>query len=241
MQQLDARGLRALAVERDAVAQLVERLAIRHAAHARLVRALELVARMHQPLGKAAVVGEDDEPVRVVIETAHGIEVPANLRALEQIDDGGTLLGVDARAHVAARLVEQDVAALRLRQAAAVDANVVGHRIGARAELAHGRAVDHHAAVEDQLLGGAARRDARLRQLADVPVLPVRHVPELHGVVGAELRTRQLGGVEVPLADVDRPVRRLRPERVHHHVVGVQAEEHVGEDRVVVDAPRVFR
>ena len=48
--------------------------------------------------------------------------------------------------------------------AAAVHADVVVRRVGLGAELAHGGAVDRHAALQHQLLARAARGDARLRQ-----------------------------------------------------------------------------
>src|SRR5688500_16394770 len=152
--------LRALAVERDALAQAIQRFGVGDAAYTRLVRPLEPVARVHQAFGETAVVGEDEQPVRVVVEASHGIEIAANAGALEQLDHSRAMFGIAARAHIAARLVHQEVTALGPRQPAAVHADVVGGRVGARAKLAHGFAVHHHAAVDDQLLGGPPRGDA---------------------------------------------------------------------------------
>ena len=52
---------------------------------------------------------------------------------------------------------------------------------------------------------------------------------------------RERVGVEQPLAGDVRAVGRLGPERVEHHVVGVQREQQIGKDRVEVDPVAVLR
>ena len=48
---------------------------VRHALHARLVDLLDLVARMRQARGQLAVVGEHQQPFRVVVEPPDRIDV----------------------------------------------------------------------------------------------------------------------------------------------------------------------
>ena len=74
----------------------------------------------------------------------------------------------------------------------------------------------------------------------DVPVFPVGGVPELDRVVGLEIRRVPRVGMEQPFAHDPRPVRSRRPQPVRHHVVGVEAQQEVREDRIVVDALEVL-
>src|SRR3989475_3830276 len=84
-----------------------------------------------------------------------------------------------------------------------------------------------------------ARRHPGLTLLADVPVLPVGHVPEPHPAPGTGLRRAERVGVEQPLAGDARARGPVGPERVKHHVVRMQAEQQVREDRVEVGAVQV--
>ena len=81
----------------------------------------------------------------------------------------------------------------------------------------------------------AAGANALLRELADAPVLAVHLVPEVDGVGGVEAVRPDRLGLEVPLADDLGPVDRTRPQGVEHHVVGVERDERVREEREVVD------
>ena len=77
----------------------------------------------------------------------------------------GRCCGSDAAGDVAARLVQEDVAARARRlDPPAVDADVVGVGIRLRSELRDGRAVDRDAALRISSSGGAARRDAGGRE-----------------------------------------------------------------------------
>src|SRR5262249_25561918 len=127
--------------------------------------------------GEIAVVRQDEQALRVVIEAADGVDVLAY--ALQKIDDRRALLRIRPRRHVPARLVEQQIhVTLGDLDAPAVDADVVAGRVGLRAQLANRFAVDAHAALEHQLLAGAARRDPGLRENLLKPfhlVRPVYH------------------------------------------------------------------
>src|SRR5207244_9967158 len=85
------------------------------------------------------------------------------------------------------------------------------------------------------------RADAELALLADVPVLAVGPFPEVDPLCGVELGSRERVWMEKPVAGDAGAPRRLRPERVEHHVVGVEADEEIRENRVVVNAPWLFR
>ncbi len=69
---------RAPAFERDAAAQPLEIPLVGHALDQRLVRALQLVARMRHALGELAVVGEDDQALGLEVEPPDRIEVPVD-------------------------------------------------------------------------------------------------------------------------------------------------------------------
>jgi hypothetical protein len=148
VQQHDVGGQRALAVQRNAFPQPIDRLPIGHSCHLRFVGAIHFVAWMRQRRGELAVVGEQEQAFSVVVEPSDRIDVLAY--AAEQIDDGGTPLRIRPRGHVPLRLVEEDVArALRGLHAAAVDADVVSRRIGLDAHFADGLPVDRHASFGD--------------------------------------------------------------------------------------------
>jgi hypothetical protein len=61
LDQRHVRRRRAAALDDHAVAQAVERAAVRQPAHADVVLALHLVARVHQPLGQLAVVRQQQQ------------------------------------------------------------------------------------------------------------------------------------------------------------------------------------
>jgi hypothetical protein len=76
---------------------------------------------------------------------------------VQQIDHRRPPLRIGPGRHVAARLVQQNVAVLLDDlDPPAIDANVVVRRIRLRTQLAHGDAVHRDAALEHQLLRGAA-------------------------------------------------------------------------------------
>jgi hypothetical protein len=118
---------------------------------------------MRQPCGQLAIVGQEEQPLAVVVETPDGIHVFAD--AFEEIDDRLTALRIGASGDDASRLVHQDVAmTLRRTEAPAIDPDVISHRIGLDPHLPDRPAVDGDAALFDQLFSGPARGHASLRQ-----------------------------------------------------------------------------
>jgi hypothetical protein len=115
-----------------------------------------------QARGQLAVVGEEQESLRVVVQPADRVDV--FLHAFQEIHDRRPSLGVASGRHVAARLVEQDVALPLLRlDAPPVDLDLVLVGIGLRSQRADRLPVDLDAPLGDQLLGGPARGDPRGR------------------------------------------------------------------------------
>ena len=101
-----------------------------------------------------AVVREEKHARRVPVEASHGHDPDV---AADEIDDGGSPLGVPRGRDRPARLVEQDVAQRLLADLPAVDPHDV-RRLDERVELPR-RAVDRHTAGLDQLVGAAPRGD----------------------------------------------------------------------------------
>jgi hypothetical protein len=114
---------------------------------------------MREHVGEFAVVGEDEQPGGLRIETAD-IEQPLlELRdvALQVRAPALVLQGT----HDADRLVEHEVAARGVElDGGAVNGDAVG-RHDPSAEFRHDLAVDLDPACRDEVLGDAARRDAR--------------------------------------------------------------------------------
>ena len=72
-------------LDRDAAASRSEIVRVGDAAHARVVLALDLVARVHQARGELAVVGEQQQAFRVVVEAADRVHVLPH--AAQQVED----------------------------------------------------------------------------------------------------------------------------------------------------------
>src|SRR6266852_9915444 len=79
-----------------------------------------------------------------------------------------------------------------------------------------------------------------LHGLARAPVLLVGEVPELHRIAGIEVRPGDGLGRERPGALDRGPVGGDRDQPVRHHVVRVQAEQHVREDVDVDDGAQAL-
>jgi hypothetical protein len=137
----------------------IQRIRSRHAPHPRVVLPLHLVLRVQQALHERPVVREQQHAFGVVVEAPDRIDVLPHIG--QKIEHGRSPLGILPRCHVAARLVEQDVAmTLREVDPLPVDADVVAIGVGFRAQLEDGRAVDRDASVRDERFRGAPGGDA---------------------------------------------------------------------------------
>ena len=163
LQHLHESRLRAPAFDADALGESGNVVCVGHAQHARFIDTRDGVPRMREARGQFAVVGQDQQPLGVEVETADGVDVVADVG--DQVDHRRALVRVRPGGHVAGRLVEQDVPMpFGDLDAAAVHADVVPPGIGFRAQFTHRGAVDGDSAVEHQLLTRASRRDAGLRE-----------------------------------------------------------------------------
>ena len=151
---------RAASLEPHAPAQAIDRAIVGHASHAHFVLALDAVSRMRQPRGEVSVVRDEDETLRVEVQPADRIEIPANLLLRQEVHDGRPPLRIGARAHVAARLVQQEVVPRRLgANAPPVDTDLVAAGIRFGTQLRDGLAVDGDAPLNDQGFSDAPRGD----------------------------------------------------------------------------------
>ncbi len=112
-------------------------------------------------VGEIAVVGQDQQSLRIEIETADRIDIARESARDGEIDDGRTPLRIGSRAHDAARLVDEQVPAFgrRALQPAPVHLNLVLRRIRLAPECVNDPSVDFHSALPDQLISRTPRRD----------------------------------------------------------------------------------
>src|SRR5206468_10055609 len=99
-------------VQRDPAAERRKRVALDGTRDLHLVLALVTVARMEDALRPLSVIGEQDEPLRIGVEPAHGVEALA--RAQERHDAAPSLFVARGRPD-ATRLVQDDVPTARQR------------------------------------------------------------------------------------------------------------------------------
>src|SRR5690348_4930588 len=115
-------------VELHALAQRVLLLRGEGADHAHRIFAFDLVARMHQPIGELARGREQQQPLAVEIEPAHGDPLGAS-KPRQLLEHGRTAFRVGPAHDLAGRLVIQQHAGARRREAQphelAVDADLV--------------------------------------------------------------------------------------------------------------------
>ena len=127
------------------------------------VLALDAIARVEESFGPRAVVGQDEQSLGVLVEAPDRVQ-PRTLRderGRDEIEHGPLGMPVARGRGHARRLVEQQVRRLRRRSDdPSVHRDHGAFRVGLVADFRH-PAVDGHAALGDEVLAGAARRDAR--------------------------------------------------------------------------------
>src|SRR6478752_7334250 len=145
-------------VECHALAQALERAVLDEPAlHLGDIRARDLVARVHQPVGELAVVGEQDQPRRVRVEPADRVQPDA---AVHQVGDHGAPMRVLHSRDDAGGLVDHvdDVLGLE-RDGLPVDLDLVALPHVAR-RVEHDLPADRDAALAHDALGRAPGGDA---------------------------------------------------------------------------------
>ena len=151
----------AAVVELHALPEAAERAAVGLALHLDEVLLVHAEARVGEPVGEVAVVGEEQQALGVGVEPAHG-EHPR--LGGHEVDDGRAALRVARGGDDARRLVEQVVDEAGLHpDLGAVDLDDVDLRVDPSPE--HGDlAVHPHPAGVDQVLAHPAAAEAGLGQ-----------------------------------------------------------------------------
>ncbi len=146
------RRRRAAILELDSLGQRSQGLLARLALQFRLVDLLHLVARMRQPVGQIAVVGEKKRPGRVGVEPSHRYH-PRLTR--HQLDDSGPTLRISRGRHHTRGLVQQQIGELLLHDRLSVHFDAIAS--GDEGVELPGLAVHRYATILDQLVGAAPR------------------------------------------------------------------------------------
>lgn len=161
----DILGGKRLAVrEFDARGQLRDTRGIGHAAHHGAVGLPDMVLRMADLVEEIAVVGEEDEALRLDIEPAHGPQERLLLQ-VDQIDHGARRMRIADSARDASRLVQSDIVVpVRGFDEAVVEYDSVDRDIDFRTQFRHDLPVDGHPPLRNQLFTTPAGGDAGCRQ-----------------------------------------------------------------------------
>ena len=119
------------------------------------VRLGDVVARVGEPQGEFAVIGQQQQPGRLIIEASdrkYALPQPAH-----DVGNAGAPIRIIERRHDADRLVQRQIdVRLRGRDPLAVDGDEVGKRIGASAQFGDDATVDGNPPLANQLFGRAA-------------------------------------------------------------------------------------
>jgi len=92
--------------QRDALGQLPQRRLVGDAVDRDLILLLHSAAGVRDAVGPVAIVGQQQQSLRVAVEAAHGEEA---LRPVHQLEHRGTALGIAGRGDHARRFVEHDI------------------------------------------------------------------------------------------------------------------------------------
>ena len=146
--------------ERDALGDAVHVGARQRFVERHLVDFLLLVGRVRQLLRKVAVVGEQQQPEAVLVETSHRVDT-LRAGARDQLHDRLSGMGIVERSDVALGLVQHQVDLLLALHRLVVEPHFVGRQhLGS--QFGDDLAVDRNDARRDEIVGLAARADSRL-------------------------------------------------------------------------------
>jgi hypothetical protein len=191
-QDLDLGGHRDRAVvERDALAQRIDAVAVEPAVNLDVIRLGHVVAGREQARRELAVVGQEQHALGIEVEATDRLDRDWQVRQV--IHHRGATAVVGHGGDAALGLVEQDIEIVEGGDGFAVDQHGVVVRIDLRAEHGDDLAVHLHATGDDQLLGLAACGDPGGRE---IPLQADR------------------GGHRLPATP--RPVRCVPPRPPHH-------------------------
>ena len=134
----------------------------RHRIQPNEVLLIDFVPGMGQQVGEVAVVREQHETFAVAVQPAHGVQL--DVANGDEVEDRLAVHFVVGGRDEAGRLVEHEVAIALAEDGHAIHDDLVGIRVRARSKRCLDVAIDRYAAREDEFLGDAAGRHARVRK-----------------------------------------------------------------------------
>jgi hypothetical protein len=146
-----------LAVNDDASAHPLQYIDLRPIRGDDVIFLFETKFGVHDPVRQLAIVGEEQEPFRIAVEPADGIEA---LGRVDEIHHRPPLALVAGGGDVAARLVEHDIATALRANDFAINSDGVGVGIGLAAKLRDDHTIYGNSAGYDHFLGHASGCDA---------------------------------------------------------------------------------
>src|SRR5439155_10590131 len=159
-QRLNPGGRRPLAVEYDPTSELLEVARLRMAFQFDAISPRNRGSARHHEIRELAVVGKQHETGGMIVEPADGINALPD--AAQEGNNRGPPFGITKRRDVTRGFVQEQVDATgAARQQLAAHLDVVALGISLGAKLRDRAPVDAYQAPDDQLLGLAARGDAR--------------------------------------------------------------------------------
>lgn len=142
--------------EEEALPQLIECPRFWFSGDHRPVDPLDLKLGMGQPMGQFAIVGDENQPLGVFIESTHGKE--SRVARRDQIDHTAAARGIGRRAEKPGRFVDEVIDLFGDFEFLAVDRNLLDLGIHLRPQRSHDP-VDGHPPGCDQFLTGTARTE----------------------------------------------------------------------------------
>jgi hypothetical protein len=140
------------AIDIDTPPHALEHIGRRPESRQDVIFLFEPEARVHDPVGEIAVIGQQQQPFRIPVEPADRVEA---LLRLDQFHHGLAVTLVARGGDVPPRLVEHDVPAALRADDLAIDPNFVSVWIGFGAQLGDGLAIHRDTARDDHLLSDA--------------------------------------------------------------------------------------
>jgi hypothetical protein len=118
---------------------------------------VELIPRVHDPVGDVAVVGEEEETFGVAVEPTHRVDPFPDL---DDVHHRPAVAFVFRSRDIAARFVEDQIARPLCPEQLPIDLDLGASWIGFGAELGHHLPVDGHPSGRDESLRRPSRSDA---------------------------------------------------------------------------------
>ena len=153
-------GHHPVTLDDDPVADPLQRLLARPRQREDVVLLVELIPRMHHPVGDVAVVGQEQQPLGVAVQPPDGKDT---LGHVDEVHDRAPVALIANGGDVAARLVEEKIANRLGSKQLAVDPNLSRARVDLGPKLGDDLAVHRHPPGPNHLLRRAARSRAASR------------------------------------------------------------------------------